>query len=369
MLGETEFNVIAAAGAATAAAATAIATVVSAILTGIVSILLKRRVDAQMEIVRTDQMQILEKIRSDLALENKVRGARIDYEYDARKRLYKEVEPILFSAHLAATRIYGRLGSLVDRIRDGFIKPGQENTWMKDTYYQRSMAYRLFLPMAHHRLLSRKISHLDLTLEPLIGRKFMVLGILQDIFVDHFDLAQVSGTKIPYEPYASVTEADRTANPGRYSFQGLVRGQVERLISEMIISDSSSQAPLEWFRFDHELNRRESELSQAYVLVAELLEGFHAETRPILWRVFLSFSLLSEFFVRAQRLNIDEYDAQVEKIGWTRFDYRAPHESEIISERSLREHFDAARLYIRDKICGEYETLSAAGAGAVLTRE
>jgi len=351
MLGQVQIN---------AAVATAIATTVSAILTGMFSIFLKKRADAYLETLKSEQTQILEKMKAELALENKMRGARIDYEYDARKRLYNEVEPVLFSAHLAASSLRGRLWPFVERIREGKISQDSEKTWMRDSYYQESTAYRLFLPMIHHRLLSRKMSQLDFTLEPLIGRKFMVLGIFPDIFTAHFDLARVSKHEIPYDPYAAVTQAEGDADPGKYLFQGLVRGEVERLISLMVVGEPSHERPIEWFQFEQQLNLKGSELDKAYAPVRKLLSRFHPETHPVLWRILVSFLLLSEFYVRAKRLDIEEYDECVEKPKWSRLDYRSAREREVTEERLVHQHFEAARLHIRSRIVAEYATLLTA---------
>src|SRR5262249_30151915 len=130
--------------------------------------------------------------------------------------------------------------------------------------------------------------------------------------------------KIPYNPYANVSEAERRENPGIYNFQGLVRGQVEQLVSAMISSSSSEMIPLEWFRFDQELNKKESELGSAYLPLRNVLLGFHPETHPIVWRALISFFLLAQYYTSANRLEVEEYDSCVEKMGWTHFDYRTP---------------------------------------------
>ncbi len=352
-LGDQELKI------ATAVAA-AIATAVSAVLTGVISVYFKRQADAHIERIKGEQNQVIERIKANLSVENKSKEARIDYEYEARKRLYKEVEPLLFSAHIAVTSILGRLKALAARTREGHISRDLKKTWMADQYFQRSTVHRLFLPMTYHRLLSRRVSQLDLTLEPLIGRKFMALGIFEDIFVDHFNLAQMETSAIPYDPYAEITDKERKSHPEKYGFQGLVRGEVERLISATISSDANGQAPLEWFRFDEEIRRTDSELSIAYVPVRELVVSFHPITHPVVWRAFISFFLLANFYIGAKNFTVDEYDRCVELVQWPLFDYRRPNEQKSISESVPRDHFEAARCYIRGRIMEEYQTLAHA---------
>jgi hypothetical protein len=57
-----------------------------------------------------DPLFTLEKIKNDLEIKKDEQAARRDYEYEARKRLYQECEPILFQfvelSESALKRIY-----------------------------------------------------------------------------------------------------------------------------------------------------------------------------------------------------------------------------------------------------------------------
>ena len=64
------------------------AAVIAAIISGAISIL---------SILMSKRNEIaLEKIKNDLEIKKDEQTARRDYEYEARKRLYQECEPILF---------------------------------------------------------------------------------------------------------------------------------------------------------------------------------------------------------------------------------------------------------------------------------
>ena len=51
----------------------------------------------------------LERLKSELADEAASKSARRDYEYEARKRLYQEIEPLLFQLHEAAEEAFYRV--------------------------------------------------------------------------------------------------------------------------------------------------------------------------------------------------------------------------------------------------------------------
>lgn len=334
-----------------ATVAGAVATIVSASITGILAVFLKKRADMQTE-----------KLRAELSDRSTLTTARVDYEYEARKRLYKEVEPMLFLAHRAVSSLSGRLTGMVDRIRDGRIGTDRKSTWMHDAYYQRSTAYRLLLPMVYSKILSQKLSELDFTLDPVIGRKCTALALFQDIFVDQFDLAGVKGSEIPYDPYADGRDEERDESVGRFrSFQGLVRGEVECLLSVMVpAADQARQCPIEWYVFEKELENNQTAMSKAYVPLRDLLIDFHPSTHPVVWRALLAFLFLSEFYVGARLIDTSEYDQVISKYSWQQFDFRLPGQSWIDDDAMVRSHFDAARDYVRNRIISEFKVFASA---------
>lgn len=324
----------------------AIATVVSAVITGLISIYFKKRADRE-----------IEKLKADLGYENKVKSARVDYEYEARKRLYKEVEPVLFAAQLAARSLCGRLASFTPRIREGRITCDRTRNWLTvDPYFQQSTAYWIFVPMTYYRHLTRRISQFDLSLDRAVGRKFMTLGIFQSIPAADFDLAGMQGSAIPYEPYAEVSARRRNSDPARYRFQGIVRGDVERFVSTMMI-ENDQMAPLEWFKFEREMAARHSDLKTAYEPIRDILINFHPSTHPVVWRAIIAYVLLSKFFTDARDYTVEEYDTLAPPSRWSDFDYRMAEEA--FDEAIPRAHYEAARTYMRNKLIERFNTLDA----------
>jgi hypothetical protein len=329
-------------------AAGAVATVISAIITGLGSLYFKSRSD-----------KAIEQLKAELTYENKVKAARVDYEYDARKRLYKEVEPTVFAAHLAAASLRARVLGFVDRIRAGDICPDKARNWLAiDPYFLQSTAYRIFLPMAYYYNLSREISQYDFTLEPLIGRKFMALAVFNEIPTGDFDLAAMFEPTVPYAPYADLDEKEKKLDVARYTFQGIVRGDVQRFTSMMTLTEDGKRTPMEWFQFEEQLARARSPLSRAFTPVRHTLFHFHPVTHPIVWRALIAYVLLAEFFVEAREFTIDEFDTRAELFGWRKFDFRS--RGGTADEADVQMHFEAARLYVRDRLVNRFRTLSSA---------
>src|SRR5215207_6173225 len=83
--------------------------------------------------------------------------ARIEYEYEARKRLYSEVEPILFQLFDLSASAYSRILSLARASRNGNLEPG--NGWLSGIgYFTLSTIYRLMAPMSACKLLQRGVT-------------------------------------------------------------------------------------------------------------------------------------------------------------------------------------------------------------------
>jgi hypothetical protein len=59
----------------------------------------------------------LETLKGDITDRNSARAARRDYEYEARKRLYSEIEPLFLLLYAACEECYYRVKSLVPAFR------------------------------------------------------------------------------------------------------------------------------------------------------------------------------------------------------------------------------------------------------------
>jgi hypothetical protein len=109
----------------------------------------------------------LERLKAALADQSAVRNARIDYEYEARKRLYTECGPLLFQLTELAERALGRISGLARAAADANLDPGP-SSWMARSYYNLSTYYRLLAPLAVQKLLQQRLTHIDLSLDPLV---------------------------------------------------------------------------------------------------------------------------------------------------------------------------------------------------------
>src|SRR6266566_4014689 len=184
----------------------------------------------------TTRRQVVLKNRLDQ--EAKAEDARQAYEYDARKRLYRECEPLLFQARELANEARGRIIGLGIAARNGDIGEDGGGWLANPGYYTLSTCYSLVAPATTYLLLQRRLTDFDLGLEPRIQAQYEVLKLLYASVSDDFALAEAVG--LDYHP----DEADpgkrdreklRAEQPAIYWRQGLYRGTMS-LIGDAFIT-------------------------------------------------------------------------------------------------------------------------------------
>ena len=152
---------------------------------------LLRENQTQLEAVRAhlnaQGQQELELLRTQLKDVARNRDAQRDYEYEARKRLYQQCEPLLFQlAEFSESALY-RIYSLARTARHGNLP-----SWVdEDDYYMRSTMYFLISPLIILRLIQSQLTFVDLTLDSHIARQYSLLKLLFLTFTDDFTFAHM----------------------------------------------------------------------------------------------------------------------------------------------------------------------------------
>ena len=191
----------------------------------------------------------LKHLEHDLAIKRAEQDARRDYEYEARKRLYQECEPILFQYAELSESALRRIYALARNARDGNLGP--HRYWLStDHYFMRSTIYRLLAPMAAYKLLQRRLTTIDLELDHSINIQYNLAKKLYYTLSSSPDLAR-SKPVIPYDPdqigaeLNTITESERKENrtkyPEKFWLQGLKVGKLDTLTENLIVSDGSYQ--------------------------------------------------------------------------------------------------------------------------------
>ncbi len=279
--------------------------------------------------------------------------AQRDYEYEARKRVYQELQPLLFQLSDACESAYGRIQNLALVSREGWLEGTEpEKNWLRGQYYRESTIYRLLLPAVLVRLCRSKLTLVDLSVEPRLRGQFALAKLIYSTWNDGYELAKIAGYGDKYHP-------ERAGHDPTY--QHVVTGQLDLAAAAITTTDASQERrPLDFGEFQRALAENGSDVSERVGVFEYLFEDFHPDRRPVLWRLLLCQAHLCRAFVKSMVVGeivepVDAIDLAEEgpEFRWRRGEAPATPEDKPVLSEILSEALDAARRHAQD----EFENL------------
>jgi hypothetical protein len=325
--------------------------VLAAIVTFIASILVAI-ITAKLTLKNDERIKNLEDKLIKQQDENK---ARLDYDYEARKRLYREFEPLLFLFVEYSESAYYRIYELVRTAKNGNLEP--DKGWLSETgYFTISTIYRLLLPLVIYRLIQVKLTSFDLDLEPIYKLHYLLAKRIYFSFADDYNLASYE-PKIDYDgDYEDEDELNYdliSSNPIKYKKQGLYRGYIDKIADLLIEFHPEQTKILSFGEFEEKYFREKKNIQHPLDIVLKLFINFHPKTNPVLWRILITQAHLYIASKNIQKtrkskssddLKINEQTLKLDK---NFFDWRKTSK-ESTDEEVLINHFIAAQQYLKD---------------------
>jgi heme exporter protein D len=244
-------------------------------------------------------------LRNRLDREARAEDARQAYEYDARKRLYRECEPLLFQARELANEARGRITGLAIAARNGDIGEDGDGWLAKPGYYTLSTCYSLVAPASIYLLLQRRLTDFDLGLEPRIQAQYEVLKLLYASVSDDFGLAQAVGLDYhpdDADPGQRDREKLRADQPEIYWRQGLYRGTMSLVGDAFIAKEEEARRCKTFSEFYVEAQDRQSSIGRVLPELLDLVQRFHPARRPVLWLVMVEQLMLYDVLRQCGKL-------------------------------------------------------------------
>ena len=244
-------------------------------------------------------------LKNRLDQEAKAEDARQAYEYDARKRLYQECEPLLFQARELANEARGRITGLAIAARDDEIREDGAGWLAKPGYYTLSTCYNLVAPATTYMQLQRRLTDFDLGLEPRIQAQYEILKLLYTSVSDDFRLAEAIDQ--PYHPDNADPgkpnwEKLRAEEPAIYRRQGLYRGDMGRIGDAFLTKKGKVLRCKTFSEFSAEAQDSQSSIGRILPELLDLVQGFHPVQRPVLWLVLLEQLMLYDLLRQCSKL-------------------------------------------------------------------
>lgn len=285
------------------------------------------------------QARRLEELRNRLAGERREKDARLDYEYEARRRLYRELEPLLFQLREESEAAWYRLLDIAKHARCGELDPEKDDGLLAhhDRYLMLSTVYQLFVPAVVVRLIKEKLTMVDLAVEPRLRTQYELAKLLYRSYSDDTALAEID-PKLEYLPSVEDYETRRRENPAVYWRQGLQQKDLERIVEALTTDNGRAKRPLTFGEF---MRRDKSDLQVLF----DILERFHPAERPVLWRVLIVQAHLFRAFASAspddERTRVRFFSAE-EQQG---FSWQVPDE-----KRAFAVPFAVAEAYLDERV-------------------
>jgi hypothetical protein len=282
-------------------------------------------------------------LSSELAEKSESAKARREYEYDARKRLYAQCEPLLFQSLDLIQGGRRRVESLARSAKSREIRVDGAGWLAFHNYYWQSTVYYLLAPLTSYRILQRRITAIDLRLEPSLQGQYEILRLMFHVFAADFELAKVDGTR--YEPDKADEgrpdwESLRRDLPAVYGRQGFYAGTLDTVV-ERLIAGTDTQRCKSFGEFCADLNDDKPTTQEFVKNVDEVFGGFHPLRKPILWRVLVTEVVLYDAFMAMQSPTEDFArrltevakgfltDENVAKLDWRESPANSSHVGEV----------------------------------------
>jgi hypothetical protein len=249
-------------------------------------------------------------LNNQLQEQHAERNARRDYEYEAKKRLYTECEPIVFEAMELADNFRLRVISLARGSRQGHLSPTRKGWLSKRGYFFNTTAYYLLAPATSFKILQRRLTMIDLALEPRLEFQYQLLKLTFLSYTWDFNLSETT-PELPYNPNYSdgeISERDRLIkdSPQVYRRQGLLLGAADQIADALIVESDRAYHCKSLGEFSREFDDPKSHLGQLADELIELFEGFHPDLEPVLWRVLTAQYQLLGALLRTRGLAVGD---------------------------------------------------------------
>ena len=340
----------------------AIIALVSSVITAIITAIFTKKNELR-----------LKHLENDLAVKRAEQDARRDYEYEARKRLYQECEPILFQFAELSESAIRRIYALARNAKEGNLGP--DRYWLStDHYFIRSTIYRLIAPMAAFKLLQHRLTNIDLKLDQSINIQYILAKILYYTFSSSPDLAR-SDPAIPYDPdqigaeskglEESTKKERRVKYPEKFWLQGLKVGTLDILAETLILSEKGNDNNIirikSFGEFEQQFFKKSDSITShdtnnTFEVFFTIFSYFHPRTRPVLWRVLITqaylYNAIKNIRNAEEEFNISNFDEfvklfEIEKVK-SKCNWIQSHE--VVADEEFNIPFKAAENYLKAQL-------------------
>ncbi len=304
-----------------------------------------------------DVTKELDSFRADIAEKQAEKNARRDYLYEARKRLYQEYEPLLFQLVEFSDDALKRIFALARTARESNLGP-QRSGWLSPdnsnfNYFEPNTIYRFLAPLVIIKLMQRRLTLIDLTIDPHINNQYSLAKLLYHTYAHDFTLARME-PRLVYKPNNEEAQEQRKAHPEKYWRQGIVFGKLHNTVEALIIRETNGISRCMSFSEFEEIYNNANTTAK-FDSFREIFMNFHPKTRPVLWRILITQAHFYQALLLTREVKITNSKENhipqllkpLSKEARLKLDWRQQPD-EATDEEVLLHPFEAAHEYLRE---------------------
>lgn len=231
--------------------------------------------------------QRVARLTASLSEQRAESDARRSYEYDARKRLYSVYEPLRL-------RMLDCTDNAVRQIVDIVGSPGPGRAGYSSVEYRlNATVYYLLAPLVVARMIERRLTLVDLTLDARIYTEFVLAQAICRSLADEFQAAHLAPS-LPYTPYVQGWREKRRECPQRFRRQGLPLGRLNTALDMLhVMRPEGVETVTSFGEFEPVLLGIDpADVRSGPGAARDLFVDFDPVSRPVLWRIFVIQTLL-----------------------------------------------------------------------------
>jgi hypothetical protein len=252
----------------------------------------------------------------------------------------------------------------------GDIQPGRGWLYDKDSYNTTITLYILLAPLAIFKLMQRKLTLFDLTLDSAFNNHYFIAKALYRSFLHDYKLAYID-PKLEYDAEnAASDESIKNRNPEKYQKQGLYSGILDTVTDTLIISENNggSENILRIMNYGEFLDKyfKDEALKKPFSNISYLFYKFHPKTRPVLWRILVAQAFIYRLIIETYKKkaqSVPDISDEISKMlsedikdVTTEFDWRSKEEKEEnIPLIKVQEPIETVKKYLKDIVLREYQ--------------
>jgi hypothetical protein len=298
--------------------------------------------------IKHEDDEQLERLKSKLLDWQAERNAQRDYRYEAMKRLYTDLQPLLFQLAELCDSAYLHTRGLARTARMGKLGAGPES-WVNDPnddYYLLSKVYRVLVPVAVVDLMRRRLTFVDLTVDQDLAEHYRFGARSQEAGTAATTLqARTRGWSIGRTTMTPLRSAQQ---PDVYGRQHLYAGEVDAVVSSLVVADPDGRLrPRTYGEFEEE--HRKADTRDRVAPAVAVFSAFHPRTHPVLWRMLVVnahlYRAIAQTFGEASGVVAPTQALPPEERS--KFDWREPG-SAVTEEEAVDRPFRCALAYLND---------------------